>query len=66
MEAAAKAEREEARKKAKPATSAPQSTMAKPKTEPAASELPSLFSTQQQTETNTEAAATAAGGGTTA
>ena len=64
MEGAAKAAREEARKKAKPATPAPQSTTAKPTTEPAASEPPSLFSTQQQTETNTEAAATAAGGTT--
>jgi PRTRC genetic system protein E len=64
MEAAARAAREEARKKAKPATPAPQSTAAKPTTEPAASEPPSLFSTQQQTETNTEAAATAAGGAT--
>lgn len=57
MEAAAKAAREEARKKAKPATPAPQSTTAKPTTEPAASEPPSLFSTQQQTETNIEATA---------
>jgi len=64
MEAAAKAAREEARKKAKPATPAPQSTTAKPTTEPAASEPPSLFSIQQQTETNTEAAATSAGGTT--
>jgi PRTRC genetic system protein E len=63
MEAAAKAAREEARKKTKPATPAPQSTTAKPTPEPAASEPPSLFSIQQQTETNTEAAATA--GGTT-
>jgi PRTRC genetic system protein E len=63
MEAAAKAAREEARKKAKPATPAPQSITAKPTTEPAA-EPPSLFSTQPQAETNTEAAATAAGGTT--
>src|SRR5574337_993546 len=62
MEAVAKAARDEARKKAKPATPAPQSTTTKPTTEPAASEPPSLFSTQQQTETNTEAAAA---GGTT-
>ena len=62
MEAAAKAAREEARKKTKPAPPAPQSTTAKATTEPAASEPPSLFSTQQQTETNTEA--TAAGGTT--
>jgi PRTRC genetic system protein E len=61
MEAAAKAARDEARKKAKPATPAPPSTTAKPSTEPAASEPPSLFSIQQQTETNTEAAATAGG-----
>jgi len=63
MEAAAKAAREEARKKVKPATPVPQSTTAKPTTEPGASEPPSLFSIQQQTETNTEAA-TAAGGTT--
>lgn len=62
MEAAGKVAREEARKKAKPVTPAPQSTTAKPTTEPAASEPPSLFSTQQQTATNTEA--TAAGGTT--
>ena len=61
MEAAAKAAREEARKKAKPAPPAPQSTTAKATAEPAASESPSLFSTQQLAETNTEAAA----GGTT-
>jgi PRTRC genetic system protein E len=65
MEAAAKAAREEVRKKAKPATSAPPSNTAKPMEEPAASEPPSLFSTQQQTETNTEAEAVTAAGGTT-
>ena len=57
MEARAKAAREEARKKAKPATPAPQSTPPKPTTEPAAAEPPSLFSNQQQAERSSEAAA---------
>src|SRR5581483_1648163 len=55
MEAAAKATREEARKKAKPTTPTPQSATAKPATEPTTPEAPSLFSNQQQPEANSEA-----------
>lgn len=57
MEAAAKTAREEAKKKTKAATPTCPVTAAKPTTEAAASDAPSLFSNQQPAEASSAAAA---------